>query len=53
MIHNVSTEVALGPCGLKGDNFGQAVSLYLFDHESDDFYDKIRANRAVSADGVL
>lgn len=49
VIHNASVMGAVASCGLQLYNFGQTVSIPLWEEnwEPDSFHEKIRVNKAV------
>lgn len=49
VIHNASVMGAVASCGLQLYNFGQTVSIPLWNEnwEPDSFHEKIRVNKAV------
>lgn len=49
IIHNASVMGAVASCGLQLYNFGQTVSIPLWEEnwEPDSFYEKIKANKEV------
>lgn len=51
VIHNASVMGAVASCGLQLYNFGQTVSIPLWNEnwEPDSFYEKIRVNKMVRA----
>lgn len=55
MIHNASVMGAVASCGLQLYNFGQTVSIPLWNEnwEPDSFHEKIKVNKAVRRAGCL
>lgn len=55
VIHNASVMGAVASCGLQLYNFGQTVSIPLWEGswEPDSFYEKIRVNKSVRRASIM